>query len=106
MNSKKQVLPPQTLLHNVDGPALLAELAELQKTVSALVEKVAPPPKVEFLTIPETAQLLQVSRTTVHAWINKGILTAHKIGNQTRLKRHEVEAALTSTQNRKGGKRG
>lgn len=100
----KTNFPPQTLLHNVDGPAPLARLEDLEMRLAALLDKVAPPPRVEFITIPETAQLLQVSKTTVHAWINKGILAAHKIGNQTRLKRHEVEAALTSTQKRKGGR--
>ena len=102
---KRTEFPPKTLLHNVDGPALLAELAELQKTVAALAEKVAPAPEVEFITINETAEFLQVSRVTVHAWINKGILTAYKIGNLTRLKKHEVAEAMTGTQARKGGRR-
>ena len=93
----------QILVDHIDGPALLAELAELQRTVAALVAKVAPPHEVEFITINETAEFLQVSRVTVHAWINKGILTAYKIGNLTRLKKHEVTEAMTGTQARKGG---
>lgn len=93
----------QTLVHNLDGPALLAELEALRLAVAALLDKVAPPQEVEFITISQTADFLQISKVSVHSWINKGILIAYKIGNQTRLKRHEVEAALKASHSRKGG---
>lgn len=96
-------LQSQTLVHHIDGPALLSQIGELAKEVSALKAQVAPPPQLEYITRKEVAAILKVSLVTVNDWRNRGILTCYKIGNQVRYKRHEVEAALVQVKRKRGG---
>ena len=44
-----------------------------------------------ILTVPEVAQYLKVSRTTVWRWCNEGKLSAFKAGRGWRVHRSEVE---------------
>lgn len=44
-----------------------------------------------ILTVPEIAQYLKVSRTTVWRWCNEGKLPAFKVGRGWRIHRSEVE---------------
>ncbi|MEM7654528.1 MAG: helix-turn-helix domain-containing protein [Bacteroidota bacterium] len=100
-NSHEETPLSQTLLSHIDGPALLAELAALRDAIVDLQTKIIPPPEpvpeTELVTIDWVAAFLQVSKPTVFDWINKGWLKRYKIGNATRLKRHEVESALIPT---------
>lgn len=45
----------------------------------------------EILTVPEVAQYLKVSRSTVWRWCNQGKLFAFKAGRGWRVHRSEVE---------------
>lgn len=45
----------------------------------------------KILTVPEIAQYLKVSRTTVWRWCNEGKLPAFKVGRGWRIHRSEVE---------------
>ena len=48
----------------------------------------------EILTREETANLLSVTLVTLHNWHVKGILKSHKVGNQVRYFRNEIEGVL------------
>ena len=50
----------------------------------------------DLLTVPEAADLLDVCPQTIHEWKRRGLLTYHKLGRRTYLKRAEVLAALQS----------
>ena len=45
----------------------------------------------KILTVPEIAQYLKVSRTTVWRWCNEGKLPAFKVGRGWRIHRSEIE---------------
>ena len=45
----------------------------------------------EILTVPEIAEYLKVSRTTVWRWCNEGRLPAFKMGRIWRVRRSEFE---------------
>ena len=50
----------------------------------------------DLLTVPQAAELLDVCPQTIHEWKRRGLLTYHKMGRRTYLKRAEVLAALKS----------
>lgn len=56
------------------------------------------PPTEELLTIKETAQLLNISTATLHAWRKRGYIQAYHVGHTrtVRFKRTEVIAALNN----------
>ncbi|MEM7654524.1 MAG: helix-turn-helix domain-containing protein [Bacteroidota bacterium] len=99
--SNPQISQSQIVLHQMDGQTLLSELAAMREAIADLQTKIIPAPEpvpeTELVTIDWVADFLQVSRPTVFDWINKGWLKRYKIGNATRLKRHEVENALILT---------
>lgn len=47
----------------------------------------------------EVSEILSISLVSVDIWTKKNILTAYRIGNKKRFKRHEVENALTKIDN-------
>ncbi len=53
-------------------------------------------PSTDLLTVQEAAELLDVCPQTIHEWKRRGLLTYHKMGRRTYLKRAEVLAALQS----------
>lgn len=50
----------------------------------------------DLLTVQQAAELLDVCPQTIHEWKRRGLLTYHKMGRRTYLKRAEVVAALQS----------
>ena len=48
----------------------------------------------EYLTRKQCAERLHITLPTLHAYINKGVLVAYKIGRRTLFKSEEVDAAL------------
>lgn len=55
-------------------------------------------PATDLLTVQEAAEMLDVCPQTVHEWKRRGLLTYHKMGRRTYLKRAEVLAALQTEQ--------
>jgi len=49
-----------------------------------------------LLSVAEASELLRVSRVTVHRWIEKGRLTAIRLGNSRFVLKNEVEAICTA----------
>ena len=47
-----------------------------------------------LLTIPQTADVLQVSEKTVRRWIDSGELVAHKIGRQWRISDADLDTFI------------
>jgi excisionase family DNA binding protein len=70
----------------------------------------APPPETtsaeELLTIRQAATYMGVCVATIHDWKKRGLLTYHKMGGRSYLKKAEMLAALTSQQRTKKGKGG
>ena len=88
-------------------PFLLSPVpyAQLLEDVRAIIrhETAQPPAAIaspdagaDLLTVPEAAELLDVCPQTIHEWKRRGLLTYHKLGRRTYLKRAEVLAALQS----------
>ena len=88
-------------------PFLLSPVpyAQLLEDVRAIIrhEAAQPPAAIaspdavaDLLTVPEAADLLDVCPQTIHEWKRRGLLTYHKLGRRTYLKRAEVLAALQS----------
>lgn len=61
-----------------------------EKVSEALKNQPVNPPAPEFLSREDVAKIFGVTLSTVHAWMNAGILTPYKIGAKTRFKRTEV----------------
>jgi excisionase family DNA binding protein len=51
----------------------------------------------KILTVPEIAEYLRVSRTTVWRWCNEGKLPAFKVGRHWRVHRSEFEKLVGQT---------
>lgn len=51
--------------------------------------------KETLLTISEVAEKCKVTVRTVHNWVNRGYITAHKVGGRTLYKEAEIEEAMT-----------
>ena len=57
-------------------------------------------PKKEFLTRNETAAFFSVTVTTIHSWVNKGLIIPLKMGNKTFFERsHLIEKLMSSNNN-------
>jgi len=50
----------------------------------------------DLLSVAEASELLRMSRVTVHRWIEKGKLTAIRLGNSRFVLKKEVEAICTA----------
>lgn len=77
------------------SPDELSELIseKIGNRLSALEKSVAPQPE-QFLTREETAQLLNIDKSTLWSWTKKGKLIAYGLGNRVYYKRSEIESAL------------
>jgi excisionase family DNA binding protein len=57
-------------------------------------------PDVEFLTVPEVAEYLRISKVTVYRWIASGELPARRIGlsgRNLRIEKTAVERAMAQS---------
>ena len=53
----------------------------------------------EYLSRKETAEMLGVSLPTLHSYVNKGYLTAQRVGEKTiRFRKEDVENALKAVE--------
>lgn len=81
------------------SPNALANLIDerLKAQLDELKENFAPQQPDEFLGRKETAELLKISLTALHDWMNKGILKPYKMGNKTYFRRVEVVETLLNS---------
>ena len=80
--------------------ALLVEFQQaLQKSEERLLKLIkgnekTPETESKILSIQETAELFNVTRATIHDWMNKGIIKHYKKGNRTYFFHHELIESL------------
>lgn len=72
---------------------------EIQNALTALTDSLPKDTTPEYLTRKETAEMLGVSLPTLHGYVKKGYLPAHRVGEKTvRFKREDVEKALNAVE--------
>lgn len=66
---------------------------------SALEQKEPKETADEYLTRKETAEMLGVSLPTLHSYVNKGYIKAHRLGEKTiRFKKEDVQYAINAVE--------
>jgi len=71
----------------------------MQEKLNIFQQQFKPKEQTNWITRKEVAEILSISLVTVDDWTKRAILTAYRIGNKKRFKRHEVESALTKIGN-------
>ena len=72
---------------------------EIQNALTTLTDSFPKDTTPEYLTRKETAEMLGVSLPTLHSYVNKGYLTAHRVGEKTvRFRREDIEKALNAVE--------
>lgn len=70
-----------------------ADTQPIEAAIERVIAKMLPKND-EYLTRKQCAERLHITLPTLHAYINKGVLVAYKIGRRTLFKSEEVDAAL------------
>jgi len=70
------------------------ELTEIKTLLLEIKNKPVEKAKPENLTVKESADLLKVSEQSIHNYIKKGFIKAHKLGRIFIIKRIDIEEAL------------
>lgn len=55
--------------------------------------------RIEYLTVDQIAEELDVAKTTVREWIQEKKLVAYKLGRNWKVKRTDLEKFIESTRN-------
>ncbi|WP_417199254.1 helix-turn-helix domain-containing protein [Bizionia sp.] len=78
------------------SPTALANLIDekIKAQLEDLKQNFQPKEPDEFMSRKETADLLKISLTALHDWMNKGILKPYKMGNKTYFSRKQVTETL------------
>lgn len=75
----------------------------ISKTIKVLFEayskKIQPKEDTIWITRKQVSEILSISLVSVDDWTKRNILSAYRISNKKRYKRHEVENALTKIGN-------
>lgn len=72
---------------------------EVKNALTAISETMPKDTTPEYLTRKETAEMLGVSLPTLHSYVNKGYLAAHRVGEKTiRFRKEDVEKALNAVE--------
>ena len=87
----------KTEVQGIDAKTLLSLFKRVELQLQELTKTVNAKPQIELMAQKQVAEMLGVSETTIYNWKKKGILTAYRIGNQIRFKRHEVLEAMQSS---------
>ena len=66
----------------------------IENAIDSKLTKLNEPKESETLTVKESAELLKVSTQTIHSYIKKGFLSAHKVGRILLIKRTDINQAL------------
>lgn len=89
----------QILISQLD-PASLKEL--IRATISEVLDNRAPEtPETKYLTRLEVCDLYRISLPTVHEYIKKGYLKAHRMGRRVLFSEAELQQALHEIPTRK-----
>jgi len=78
-------------------------LQGFRKEIEKFKKDFQPKEPTEYLTRNELKDLLKCDLSTIHNWTVKGKLKAYGIGNRVYYKRSEIESAIISLKNEKGG---
>ena len=72
---------------------------EMKNALTTLTDSFPKDTTPEYLTRKETAEMLNVSLPTLHSYVKKGYLPAHRVGEKTvRFKKEDVENALSAAE--------
>jgi|TARA_B100001173_G_C15817245_1_gene474616 excisionase family DNA binding protein len=66
----------------------------IENILLEIIEKPQEESKPDNLTVKETAEYLKVSEQSIHSYIKKGFIKAHKMGRIYLIKRTDIEEAL------------
>jgi excisionase family DNA binding protein len=64
-----------------------------------LENQLQPKEPTEFLSVQDASELLQVDRSSLYNWKNRGLIQFYGIGNRVYLKRSELEQAVIPINN-------
>ena len=93
-----------TQLHDVTPEDLKQLILNgVAQQLEELTKQFKPKEPTKWVTRLEATKILGVTLATINNWSNKGILKRHKIGNQVRFKREEIDKVLQSS-NKKASK--
>tara|TARA_R110002126_G_scaffold152203_3_gene299293 strand:- start:1895 stop:2182 length:288 start_codon:yes stop_codon:yes gene_type:complete len=85
-----------TQVHHTSDEDLTRSIAKTIKDLfTSYTEKNQTNKETIWITRKQVSERLSISLVTVDDWTKRKILTAYRIGNKKRFKRHEVENALT-----------
>ena len=72
---------------------------EIKNALITLTDSLPKDKTPEYLTRRQTAKMLGISLPTLHSYVKKGFLTAHRVGEKTvRFKKEDVEKALNAVE--------
>ena len=72
---------------------------EIKNALITLTDSLPKDKTPEYLTRRQTAEMLGISLPTLHSYVKKGFLTAHRVGEKTvRFRREDVEKALNAVE--------
>ncbi|RLD86129.1 MAG: DNA-binding protein [Bacteroidetes bacterium] len=84
-----------TQIEGISSTEFLNEILELKEALQLLTKNNQENPSSDFITRQETAEILNVSLSTLLNWRKAGIITAYRIGNKVRYKKNEILDSLT-----------
>lgn len=73
---------------------LQEELSDIKVLLLEIIQQPKEESKPENLTVKESADFLKVSEQSIHNYIKKGFIKAHKMGRIYLIKRTDIEEAL------------
>jgi hypothetical protein len=89
-----------TLVHHTNLEELTESISKaVEKILAPFREKIQPKEQTTWITRKQVAEILSISLVSVDDWTKRNILTAYRISNKKRYKRHEVENSLTKIGN-------
>jgi hypothetical protein len=71
----------------------------VEKKLISFYQQLQPKEQTTWITRKQVAEILSISLVSVDDWTKRNILTAYRISNKKRYKKHEVENALTKIGN-------
>jgi excisionase family DNA binding protein len=80
---------------------LQEELSDIKGLLLEIIQQPKEESKPENLTVKESADFLKVSEQSIHNYIKKGFIKAHKMGRIYLIKRIDIEEALTEVKSLK-----